>query len=118
MVDMSVGQQGKIQLPGRDGQSLIFKQVPPLFHAAVHDALLVPHLDIGAAAGDLMGGTQKCDLHIKRSFCSMFRFSVCLYYTSSPPRRKKRYKTFTNKNSPAPPSWREWGCLIVTSQKS
>ena len=112
LVDMGVGQQHKVQLPGRDGQGFVFKQVPPLLHAAVHDALFVPHLDIGAAAGDLMGGAQKCDLHIKRSFCSMFRFSVCLYYTSSPPRRKKRYKTFTNKISPAPPGRRKRGCLF------
>ena len=118
MVDMGVGQQGKVQLPGRDGQRLIFKQVPPLFHAAVHNALLVPHLDIGAAAGDLMGGAQKCNFHHFPSCLFLVGFYASILHQPFP-RRKNRHKTFTNKNSPrsAKPAEAET-VYVFTSRKS
>ena len=118
MVDMGVGQQGKIQLPGRDGQRLVFKQIPPLLHTAVHDALFISHLNIGAAAGDLMGGTKKCDLHIKRSSCFMFRVLMYLYYTSRPSAARSVTKLSQTKTVPAPPTRRSRDCLRITSQKS
>ena len=63
VVDVGVGQQHKVQLRSPDRQGLVFKEILPLLHAAVHQALFIAHLDERAAAGDLMGRAEKCDFH-------------------------------------------------------
>ncbi len=51
--------QHKVQLPRRDGQRLVDKQVLPLLHAAVNKAAVIPALDECAAARNFMGRAQK-----------------------------------------------------------
>ena len=63
VVDVGVGQQDEVDVPGLHGQFHIFIQVLALLHAAVHQPLDVPNFNEGAAAGDLMGGADKCQFH-------------------------------------------------------
>ena len=63
MVDVGVGQQDEVQLARGDGDGLVLEEIFPLLHAVVHKAALVADLDIGTAPRDLMGRSEKGDLH-------------------------------------------------------
>ena len=64
MVDVGVGQQEEVNVPGLYRERLVFIKVAPLLHAVVHQAGHTSHLDKGAAARDLVAGAQKRQFQI------------------------------------------------------
>ena len=61
---MGMGQQHVIDLVVRHGQGCVFIHIVPLLHAAVHQKLCIPNLQIMTAAGNLMVRPNKCQLHL------------------------------------------------------
>lgn len=55
MVDVSVGEQYKVDLSGGNGEVLVLKNVFSLFHAAVDKAVLTTAGEKGTAASYFMG---------------------------------------------------------------
>ena len=55
VVDVGVGQQDGVQLPGGDGQVAVFVDIRALLHAAVDQNALSGGLQQGTRAGDLVG---------------------------------------------------------------
>ena len=81
MVDMSMGQQRKINFRQRHRDLLIFILIRPLFHTTVYKKLLSCRLQKVAASGHLMGGTYKSHSHKKTPFAVLVY--IILFYKIS-----------------------------------
>ena len=63
MVHVRVRDEHELDLRRRDGDVDVLKLVAPLLHAAVDQAVMPADLEQGAAAGHLVVGADKCQLH-------------------------------------------------------
>ena len=95
VVHVRVRDEHKLDLRRRDGDGDVLKQIPPLFHAAVDQAVVSVDLEQGAAAGHLVVGADKCQLH----GLAPFRFSFPDFNTSARGAQPRREK-FTNSTIP------------------
>ena len=72
VVDMRMGQKNGTDVLCRNRQRNIFIDIHPLLHAAVDQILLPCQFQQRAAACDLMGSTDECNLHRQTPpFCSV-----------------------------------------------
>ena len=95
VVHVRVRDEHKLDLRRRDGDGNVLKQVPPLLHAAVDQAVVPADLEQGAAAGHLVVGADKCQLH----GLAPFRFSFPDFNTNARGAQPRREK-FTNSAIP------------------
>jgi len=63
VVHVRVRDEHELDLRCRDGDIDVLKLVAPLLHAAVDQAVMPADLEQGAAAGHLVVGADKCQLH-------------------------------------------------------
>ena len=63
VVHVRVRDEHELDLRRRDGDVDVLKLVAPLLHAAVDQAVMPADLEQGAAAGHLVVGADKCQLH-------------------------------------------------------
>lgn len=63
VIHVRVRDEHELDLRRRDGDGDVLKQVASLLHAAVDQAVVPADLKQGAAAGHLVVGADKCQLH-------------------------------------------------------
>ena len=63
VIHVRVRDEHELDLCRRDGDGDILEQIAPLLHAAVYQAVVPADLEQGAAAGHLVVGADKCQLH-------------------------------------------------------
>ena len=68
VVHVRVRDEHKLELRRRDGDVDVFKLVAPLLHAAIDQTVMSADLEQGAAAGHLVIGADKCQLHALAPF--------------------------------------------------
>ena len=73
MVDMRMGHQYAVNFTRCHREGLVFVDILALLHAAVDEVALPSCFQQGAAARDLVVGSQKCELHRYTS-----RFGFCI----------------------------------------
>ena len=95
VVHVCVRDEHELDLRRRDGDGNVLKQVPSLLHAAVDQAVVPADLEQGAAAGHLVVGADKCQLH----GLAPFRFSFPDFNTNARGAQPRREK-FTNSAIP------------------
>ena len=72
VIHVRVRDEHELDLRRRDGDGDVLKQVASLLHAAVDEVALPSCFQQGAAARDLVVGSQKCELH---RYTSQFGFA-------------------------------------------
>ena len=70
VVDVGVGDQNAVDLPGGEGQGVVLQLVAPLLKAAVDEQLLPPGFQHMAGAGDFLVGAVESQFHGIPSFLS------------------------------------------------
>jgi len=63
VIHVRVRDEHELDLRRRDGDVDVLKLVAPLLHAAVDQAVMPADFEQGAAAGHLVVGADKCQLH-------------------------------------------------------
>ena len=91
VIHVRVRDEHELDLCRRDGDGDILKQIAPLLHAAVDQAVVPADLEQGAAAGHLVVGADKCQLHGLAPF--WFRFPD---FSTGARRAQPRREKFTN----------------------
>ena len=84
---MRVGQENKIKLRRRGRKRDVLKCVKSLLHSIIDQDFLSGSLQIMAAARDLVGRPDKCDLH-KRPFHG--KCSIGFFSSRNDPQRHRR----------------------------
>ena len=95
VIHVRVRDEHKLDLRRRDGDGDVLKQVASLLHAAVDQAVVPADLKQSAAAGHLVVGADKCQLH----GLAPFRFSFPDFNTSARG-AQPRCEKFTNSAIP------------------
>ena len=102
MVHVRVRDEHELDLRRRDGDVDVLKLVAPLLHAAVDQAVMPADLEQGAAAGHLVVGADKCQLH----GLTPFRYCYLILARLHAARNRSAKKRLPRRGKNVPPGQR------------